>query len=127
MIKIAIGVLPRAGEFLLGKRPSDKPYPSCWEFPGGKLEEGESARDALVREWEEELGVTVTPQRFLDTLNVPEAHCTADVFMVRFAEQRPFVQSYHTQLMWASRDLLSRASFKLTPATKMIVDGAFLL
>ncbi|MBL8514545.1 MAG: Nudix family hydrolase, partial [Betaproteobacteria bacterium] len=41
-------------------RPEGKPYPGYWEFPGGKIEPGESVRDALVRELIEELNVTIT-------------------------------------------------------------------
>ena len=48
------------GEFLLASRPPNKPWAGWWEFPGGKLEEGESAENALIRELQEELGVTPT-------------------------------------------------------------------
>jgi 8-oxo-dGTP diphosphatase len=48
------------GSFLLAQRPEGKPYPGYWEFPGGKMEPGETARDCLVREIKEELDVEVT-------------------------------------------------------------------
>lgn len=44
-------------EFLLAQRPAGKPYAGYWEFPGGKIETGESAGDALARELREELGI----------------------------------------------------------------------
>ena len=47
-------------EFLLAQRPEGKVYAGYWEFPGGKLEAGESVREALVRELHEELGIRVT-------------------------------------------------------------------
>ncbi|KXB29155.1 DNA mismatch repair protein MutT [Dechloromonas denitrificans] len=47
-------------EFLLAQRPEGKVYAGYWEFPGGKLEAGESVRQALIRELHEELGITVT-------------------------------------------------------------------
>jgi 8-oxo-dGTP diphosphatase len=47
-------------EFLLACRPEGKVYAGYWEFPGGKLEAGESVYEALVRELHEEMGITVT-------------------------------------------------------------------
>ena len=49
-----------ASEFLLAQRPEGKVYAGYWEFPGGKVESGETVREALVRELQEELGITVT-------------------------------------------------------------------
>lgn len=60
-IAVAAAVILRPdGRFLLASRPADKPYPGYWEFPGGKIEAGESAHQALIRELEEELGIEVT-------------------------------------------------------------------
>jgi len=55
--EVAAAVIERPGEFLLSQRPAGKPYPGYWEFPGGKIEPGEDARSALVRELREELGI----------------------------------------------------------------------
>ena len=61
LTEVAAAVIERPdGTFLLAQRPEGKPYPGYWEFPGGKIEPGESARDALVRELREELGIEVT-------------------------------------------------------------------
>ena len=46
--------------FLIGQRTRHQPMPLKWEFPGGKIEEGEQPRDALRRELEEELGIVAT-------------------------------------------------------------------
>lgn len=60
IVDVAAAVLQRPdGSFLLAQRPAGKIWAGYWEFPGGKLEQGESARDALVRELREELGVEV--------------------------------------------------------------------
>ena len=57
-IEVAAAVILRAdGRFLLAQRPAGKAYAGYWEFPGGKIERGESADDALRRELHEELGV----------------------------------------------------------------------
>ncbi len=57
--EVAAAVIVRPGEFLLAQRPEGKPYAGYWEFPGGKIEPGEDARAALVREIREELGIEV--------------------------------------------------------------------
>lgn len=64
-VDVAVGVLierdatGREGRFLLTSRPADKVYAGYWEFPGGKLEAGESVEQALRRELFEELGITI--------------------------------------------------------------------
>ena len=59
-VDVAVGVLIDAqGSFLLTSRPEGKVYAGYWEFPGGKLEAGESVEEALRRELHEELGITI--------------------------------------------------------------------
>ena len=64
-VDVAVGVLIERqpggadGRFLLTSRPAGKVYAGYWEFPGGKLEPGESVEDALRRELDEELGIAV--------------------------------------------------------------------
>jgi len=59
-VDVAVGVLiTRDGRFLLTSRPEGKVYAGYWEFPGGKLESGESVEQALRRELHEELGITI--------------------------------------------------------------------
>jgi 8-oxo-dGTP diphosphatase len=60
VVDVAVGVLIRPdGDFLLTSRPPGKVYEGYWEFPGGKLEPGESVEAALRRELQEEIGVTI--------------------------------------------------------------------
>ena len=64
-VEVAVGVLierdaeGREGRFLLTSRPEGKVYAGHWEFPGGKLEAGESVEEALRRELHEELGIDI--------------------------------------------------------------------
>ena len=60
IVEVAAAVLLRAdGAFLLARRPAGKVYAGWWEFPGGKVEDGEPATQALARELREELGIEV--------------------------------------------------------------------
>ena len=59
-VQVAVGVLVRPdGRFLLTSRPPGKVYAGYWEFPGGKLEAGETVEQALRRELQEEIGITI--------------------------------------------------------------------
>ena len=59
-VRVAVGILRRAdGRVLLAQRLAGTPYPGYWEFPGGKVEPGESASRALARELHEELGIEI--------------------------------------------------------------------
>lgn len=60
LVQVAVGVLVRDdGAFLLTSRPVGKVYEGYWEFPGGKLEAGETVEQALRRELQEEIGITI--------------------------------------------------------------------
>jgi 8-oxo-dGTP diphosphatase len=57
MTTVVAGVLKHEGRILICRRRADQPHPLKWEFPGGKLEPGESPQAALTRELREELGI----------------------------------------------------------------------
>lgn len=65
-VHVVAGVLRDGrGRFLLGRRAEGAPYAGCWEFPGGKVRDGETYSAALAREWLEELGVTASVGDFV--------------------------------------------------------------
>lgn len=61
LVQVAVAILMKPdGEYLLASRPNGKGWAGWWEFPGGKIESGETPEHALIRESQEELGVTPT-------------------------------------------------------------------
>ena len=69
---VAVALIDAEGRVLIAQRPRGKEHEGLWEFPGGKVEPGESPEAALVRELREELGVTVAPES-LDPLTFSSA------------------------------------------------------
>lgn len=61
MTLVVAAVIERDGRVLICRRRAQDPHPLKWEFPGGKVEPGETPREALARELEEELGIRTEP------------------------------------------------------------------
>jgi 8-oxo-dGTP diphosphatase len=61
MTTVVAGILRRGDAILICRRRADQPHPLKWEFPGGKVEPGESPAEALQRELREELGIDSEP------------------------------------------------------------------
>ena len=75
-IRVAAAIIYADGKFLLSKRKEDQHQGGKWEFPGGKIETGETIEAALARELNEELAVRVTEQSHFHSLDFeyPEKH-----------------------------------------------------
>jgi A/G-specific adenine glycosylase len=83
---VAIGIVLRDGRCLIDRRPEGALLGGLWEFPGGKLEEGETAEQALRRELREELGLEVAVLRALPAVDHAYSHLrvTLHPFLCRF-------------------------------------------
>ncbi|MDA1139915.1 MAG: 8-oxo-dGTP diphosphatase MutT [Planctomycetota bacterium] len=60
-LRIAVAIIQRGDEVLIARRSLDQHLGGLWEFPGGKIEDGETNEQALVRECREELGLEISP------------------------------------------------------------------
>ncbi len=86
IVEVAVGILLQPdGRALFAQRPAGKPYAGYWEFPGGKVEAGESVLDALKREFAEELDVQVQDGEFWQVIEhvYPHAHVRLHFYLVR--------------------------------------------
>lgn len=84
IVHVAAAIILREdGRFLLAQRPPGKVYAGYWEFPGGKIERGEGAQDALRRELHEELGIDVIRAYPWITRRYAYAHATVDLHFFR--------------------------------------------
>jgi 8-oxo-dGTP diphosphatase len=107
-----VGAAVVDGDRVLVAQRAGGPYDGCWEFPGGKVEPGESDLSALVRECREELGVDVVPQAFLGEVmldgvvagGAPGAS-TMRVWWARLSGGQP-VAHEHTELRWVRAEEL---------------------
>jgi 8-oxo-dGTP diphosphatase len=93
LVRVAVAVmLRRDGAVLLAQRMAGTPYAGYWEFPGGKLEPGESAAQALRRELHEELGIDVTLATpwLTQQYTYPHAHVELEFFRVYSWQGEPY-------------------------------------
>lgn len=92
ILKCAVGIVfSKEKKILIAQRPPHKTGGGLWEFPGGKIEENESATDALRRELQEEIGIT--PLQFEEFMKVdfdyPEYSVALEMFLVHLFEGNP--------------------------------------
>lgn len=109
-IAVVAAVIEDGGLVLACRRMATKPAGGKWEFPGGKVEPGETPRAALVREIQEELAVEIVGLNELqtDVTRVGGTLIQLTCFAAQLAETRPQRSSDHDLLQWMEpRELLS--------------------
>ena len=100
IVDVAVGVLiDERGRFLLTSRPAGKVYAGWWEFPGGKLERGESVVAALARELHEELGIDVVDARPWRVTRMDYAHARVRLHFCKVLAWRGELQMREGQAM----------------------------
>jgi len=108
-----VAALVRQGDrFLICQRPAHKARGLLWEFVGGKVEPGESPRDALVRECREELAVTVQPGPvFMEvTHEYPDLTVRLTLFEAAITAGEPQLLE-HNAIAWITPDEIDRYDF----------------
>lgn len=125
MMHVAAGVLVDAdGRVLLAERPPGKQLAGHWEFPGGKLEPGETAVEALRRELREELAIEADVIDALPLIEVPWRHGEVDLCLIvhRVRSWQGTPRPCEGQsLMWLLPSLVDPAS--LAPADRQILHA----
>lgn len=71
IVHVAVGMVVRDSQVLIAKRQNHQHQGGLWEFPGGKVEPGETTPQALVREFQEEVGLTLDPGQMTPLMEVP--------------------------------------------------------
>lgn len=121
MIPVVAALIVREGKLLIARRPAGKHMAGRWEFPGGKLEHGESPEQAVEREIREELAVRVRAGRIYQAIaySYPEK----DVLLLFYAasiisgEPRPVEEA---EVRWVALDELDKYAF--APVDELLVE-----
>ncbi|AEJ18230.1 8-oxo-dGTP diphosphatase MutT [Gracilinema caldarium] len=120
MIAVTAAVILHDGKVLIAQRALDKKLAGKWEFPGGKIEPGETPEACLIREIQEELGVTIEVERFFTET---EYHYDTEAirllaYIARWIDGN-FQLTAHSQIQWVTPSELE--SYDFAPADVPIV------
>ena len=120
-VRVAAALLVREGRFLICRRPAHKARGGLWEFPGGKLEPGESAAQCLIRECREELAIEVTPGPVYMELTHAYPDLTVELILLQvdeFAGEPRLLE--HSELRWIGVEEME--DFDFCPADREILE-----
>ena len=120
-VEVVAGAVARDGTYLVCQRPAGSNMEGHWEFPGGKVKEGETHEEALRRELQEELGIEVLVAGHLSRVeySYPQLDITLHLFSCPSFEGEPS-QLYHSALAWVPAAEIDRES--LVPSNLPFLD-----
>ena len=121
MVEVVAGLIWSGNRFMICQRPENKARALLWEFVGGKVEKGESAEDALIRECKEELDIVVKPiDVFCDVTHVyPDIMVHLTLYNAEIVEGEPKMLE-HNDLRWITPDEID--NFDFCPADIEILE-----
>jgi 8-oxo-dGTP diphosphatase len=114
-IRVVAAVIERGGRYLITQRRPSAVLPLLWEFPGGRVEDGESDASALSREVSFRLGVSVRAGKLMSFVSHPYEHYVVELYLyeARLVEGEPSTVNVHDFRWVASEDF---DSYLFTPA-----------
>ena len=120
-IRVAAAIIVNEGKIFATQRGYGD-WKDWWEFPGGKIEPGETAEEALAREIREELNVEIAIDDFYQTVeyDYPKFHMVMDCFICHIAEGEPVLLE-HEAAKWLSRDELG--SVRWLPSDVELIES----
>ena len=120
-IEVVAALILRGGRFLACQRPPEKARGLLWEFVGGKVESGESGPEALVRESQEELDVTLkVGAAFMDvTHEYPDLTVHLTLYEAEIAQGEPKMLEHH-DIRWVTVEEMDTLEF--CPADQVFVE-----
>ena len=124
-----VAAIIRSGDRIFATERGYGPWKDWWEFPGGKMEPGETPEQALLREIREELSAEIRIDRFLHTIewDYPEFHLTMHCYMCSLCGDALHLNE-HEAARWLTMDKLSSvrwlpADIQLLPLIRAAVEG----
>lgn len=120
MIEVVAALIWKDDKFLICQRPENKALGLLWEFVGGKVENGETKEQALIRECREELGITLSiGEVFMDVIHeYPDFTVHMTLFNASIAEGEP-QKLEHNDIRWISVNEIPQ--FQFCPADEEIL------
>jgi 8-oxo-dGTP diphosphatase len=106
-LRVVAAIFMSDDKVLAMKRASHKPLPGKWEFPGGKIENNESAEEALIREIKEELNIEINSLELFDhsITHLPDWEVDLSCFLVQ-TESFPAESTDHDEMRWVNKENL---------------------